>query len=188
MATTYLYTTAKEYELYSGSGIASTNVTTTKRDLDGLPGQDWHHLVEERKSGSNVIKRASARDVPEHPPWLYRRSSVDDDGDTNMGGTGCFTGGVLACPANSCSTGSDSDSNDDSACTPTVPSILINCAWFSTSQTCGDKLYHDLLSNGDAGGSYCAAANAQYKKTLGTTLSITSYDEFPPASVEEGDN
>lgn len=237
MATTYLYTTAKEYELYSGSGIASTNVTTTKRDLDGLPGQDWHHLVEERKSGSNIIKRASARDVSEHPSWLYRRSSVDDDGDTNMGGTGCFTGGVLACPANSCSTGSDSDTNDDSACTPTVPSMLFNCAWFSTSQvtgtkggvnidgvcqnmqtflnwrnlnlnpgatftydttagtdetrrsqTCGDKLYYDLLSDGDVGGSYCAAANAQYKKTLGTTLSITSCDEFPPASVEEGGN
>ncbi|RAK98563.1 uncharacterized protein BO80DRAFT_466986 [Aspergillus ibericus CBS 121593] len=237
LATTYLYTTAKQYELYSGSGIASTNVTTTKRDLDGLPGQDWHRLLEERKSRSRISKRSNATDLSTHLSWLYRRSTVDDDGDTNMGGTGCFTGGVLACPANSCSTGDDSSADGSSACTPKVPSMLINCAWFSTdqvtgtkgsaniegicqnmqtflnwrnldlnpgatftydtsegsddirrSETCQDSSYYDLLSNGNKGGSYCAAPNARYKTTLGTTLDITSCDEFPPASVEEGGN
>lgn len=239
MATTYLYTTASQYELYSGSGIVSTNITTTKRDLDGLPGQDWHHLLEERKSRPSLSKRGSASDLSgESPPWLYKRSSVDGDGDTNMGGTGCFTGGVLACPANSCSTGSDSGSSSDSACTPRVPSMLINCNWFGTAQvtgskpgstnihgicqnmqtflnwrnldlnpgatftydtsegtdttrrseTCLDTAYYDLLSNGKKGGSYCAATNEQYKTTIGTTLDVTSCDEFPPASVEEGGN
>ncbi|KAJ6114752.1 hypothetical protein N7486_000530 [Penicillium sp. IBT 16267x] len=134
MATTLLYTTAKQYELYSGSGIASTNVSTTKRDLDGLPGQDWHRLLEERKSSPAITKRGN---TSEHPSWIFKRSTVDDDGDTNMGGTGCFLGGTLACPANSCSIGSDSDSDDGSACTPTVPSMLINCLWFSVDQVKG---------------------------------------------------
>ncbi|KAJ5717638.1 hypothetical protein N7488_003284 [Penicillium malachiteum] len=247
MATTYLYMTAKQYEIYSGSGIFSTNITT-KRDLDGLPGQDWHRLVEERKPQPNTLKLSRSSDVSEHLPWVYRRSSVDDDGDTNMGGTGCFKGGTMSCPDDSCSSGSDSESDDDddddTACTPTVPSLLLDCAYFSTcqvagskgsatmdgvcqnmqtflktrnlnfnpgatftydtspgydtkhrGQTCSDKAYWGLLSDGTVGSSYCDADNVMYKADYGISVrtkkgnqAVTTCDEFPPASVEEGGN
>ncbi|KAJ5726591.1 uncharacterized protein N7483_007948 [Penicillium malachiteum] len=202
MATTYLYTTAKDYELYGGSGIMSTNVTTN-RDLDGLPGQDWHQMVEKRKSQPNIFKRTHARDVTEHLPWIYKRSSVDDDGDTNMGGTACFTGGVLACPDDTCSTGSDLDS-DDTACTPTVPSLLINCAWFGTDQVTGTKgstniagicenmqtflNWRNLNLNPGATFTYDTSDGAAESNREETCSDSQYYELTSTASAEEGGN
>lgn len=252
MVNKYLFSSPKQYELFSSGDVAS--VDYRKRSLpqrafvnsDTIFGgknvaQSGEELAEMRVIGvdgnlawsttqMHLVNRSESID---HRKILKRQNPVDSGGDdtedTDMGGSGCFSSGVLSCPANSCSDGGDGTGSV--SCQPQLPALRFSCPFYSNSQVNGKKgqaivsgicenmqtflnqrqadletgvtltwrrnkkaaqknrnaaCYDKSLFPAGSKDSYCQANNKELKKSLGTKLSITSCDEFPPASVEEG--